>query len=216
MPIETERLGKLEAATTGSADEARPNDYCSNDRARAFQANVLAGAEMKPQLDAEKAAERAEKAKAKNAQKRQKVLTLCRDRNATAVGLVLLNDGVNKRKDVEAALDRAGVRDAERIMQRAHRNGAALVGRFDSLNDTYAFERRIYTFVMLYSFQMYFCILVIIHTRKLKRAALLLLLLSFTSSTPLFLFHLRRRRSFSFSPRRPLRCTRPILSPLSL
>ena len=57
--------------------------------------------------DAEKAAERAEKDKAKNAQKRQKVLTLCRDRNATAVGLVLLNDPVNKRKDVQAALDRA-------------------------------------------------------------------------------------------------------------
>ena len=53
------------------------------------------------------------------------MLTLCRDRNATAVGLVLLNDPVNKRKDVQAALDRAGVKEAERIMQRAHRNGAA-------------------------------------------------------------------------------------------
>ena len=99
--------------------------------------------------DAEKAAERAEKAKVKNAQKRQKVLTLCRDRNATAVGLVLLNDGVNKRKDVQAALDRAGVKEAERIMQRAHRNGAALIDRFDSLNDTYAFEPAYDTYAKL-------------------------------------------------------------------
>ena len=53
---------------------------------------------LSKERDAEKAAERAEKDKAKNAQKRQKVLTLCRDRNATAVGLVLLNDGVNKRE----------------------------------------------------------------------------------------------------------------------
>ena len=99
--------------------------------------------------DAEKAAERAEKDKAKNAQKRQKVLTLCRDRNATAVGLVLLNDPINKRKDVQAALDRAGVKDAERIMQRAHRNGAALIDRFDSLNDTYAFEPAYDTYAKL-------------------------------------------------------------------
>lgn len=90
--------------------------------------------------DAADAAKRAEKGKAKTAQKRQKVLMLCRDRNATAVGLVLMNDNVNKRKDVQAALDSAGVRDAERIMERANRNGAALISRYDSLNDTYAFE----------------------------------------------------------------------------
>ena len=104
---------------------------------------------LSKERDAEKAAERAEKDKAKNAQKRQKVLTLCRDRNATAVGLVLLNDPVNKRKDVQAALDRAGVKDAEQIMQRAHRNGAALIGRFDSLNDTYAFEPAYDTYAKL-------------------------------------------------------------------
>ena len=42
-----------------------------------------------------------------------------------------------------------GVKDAERIMQRAHRNGAALIDRFDSLNDTYAFEPAYDTYAKL-------------------------------------------------------------------
>ena len=99
--------------------------------------------------DAEKAAERAEKDKAKNAQKRQKVLTLCRDRNATAVGLVLLNDPINKRKDVQAALDRAGVKEAERIGSAPIATARPSIGRFDSLNDTYVAEPAYDTYAKL-------------------------------------------------------------------
>jgi hypothetical protein len=61
----------------------------------------------------------------------------------------LLNDGVNKRKDVQAALESVGVAEPERIMQRAHRKGAALVARFDSLHDTYAFEPAYDTYAKL-------------------------------------------------------------------
>ena len=142
VTVRAESVEELQAAAAKLREEIKVEE--ASLAAATAEKNALA-----QERDAEKAAERAEKAKVKNAQKRQKVLTLCRDRNATAVGLVLLNDGVNKRKDVEAALDRAGVKEAERIMQRAHRNGAALIDRFDSLNDTYAFEPAYDTYAKL-------------------------------------------------------------------
>ena len=114
ITVRHESVEELQAAAAKLREEIKVEEALLT--AATAEKNALA-----QERDAEKAAERAEKDKAKNAQKRQKVLTLCRDRNATAVGLVLLNDGVNKRKDVEAALDRAGVKEAERIMQRAHR-----------------------------------------------------------------------------------------------
>ena len=142
LTVRHESVEELQAAAAKLREEIKVEEALLT--AATAEKNALA-----QERDAEKAAERAEKDKAKNAQKRQKVLTLCRDRNATAVGLVLLNDGVNKRKDVQAALDRAGVKEAERIMQRAHRNGAALIDRFDSLNDTYAFEPAYDTYAKL-------------------------------------------------------------------
>jgi ATP-dependent Clp protease adapter protein ClpS len=142
LTLRHESVEELQAAAAKLREEIKVEEALLT--AATAEKNAIA-----QERDAEKAAERAEKDKVKNAQKRQKVLTLCRDRNATAVGLVLLNDGVNKRKDVQAALDRAGVKDAEGIMQRAHRNGAALIGRFDSLNDTYAFEPAYDTYAKL-------------------------------------------------------------------
>ena len=100
ITVRHESVEELQAAAAKLREEIKAEEALLT--AATAEKNALA-----KERDAEKAAERAEKDKAKNAQKRQKVLTLCRDRNATAVGLVLLNDPINKRKDVQAALDRA-------------------------------------------------------------------------------------------------------------
>ena len=95
--------------------------------------------------EALRTSKRAEKDAARSRQKRDAVLRQCVDQNATEVSLVLLNDGVNKRARVQEVLVRELRLDpgeAERLMMKAHRDGAGLVKtyatRSDDLDAAYA------------------------------------------------------------------------------
>ena len=95
--------------------------------------------------EALRTSKRAEKDAARSRQKRDAVLRQCVDQNATEVSLVLLNDGVNKRARVQEILVRELRLDpgeAEKLMMKAHRDGAGLVKtyatRSDDLDAAYA------------------------------------------------------------------------------
>jgi len=96
-----------------------------------------ARAEADAARDADREARDAAKAVFKAVRKRETVKKLCRNENATRVGLVLLNDNANTRKGVRAALEAADVVDAEGVMMRAHRTGAGLVNEFGDLEVAY-------------------------------------------------------------------------------
>mmetsp|Transcript_16518 Transcript_16518/g.49311 ORF Transcript_16518/g.49311 Transcript_16518/m.49311 type:complete len:277 (+) Transcript_16518:157-987(+) len=103
---------------------------------RAFAEENQRRAEQQAAEDAVAAAERATRAAADAAKdderKRAKVLRLCRDANATRVGLILVNDNVNKRARVLEVLTGAGFSPgvAEEAMQRAHQRDYGLVATY--------------------------------------------------------------------------------------